>query len=574
MIDPFLIEKSNETYDAIVVGSGIAGGWVSKELCERGLKVLLVERGRPVHHKTDYTGEGKAPWEMPYREQLPYQLVEDQYWIQCKCYAFYDATKQFFVNDRDYPYQTAAGTRFDWIRGNQLGGKSILWHRQSYRWSDLDFGANASDGFGCDWPIRYKDIEPWYTHVEKFSGISGSVENIPVLPDSVFLPPFEMNAVEKFAKKTIESKYSDRKLIMGRCAHLSEPTQFFLDQGRYKCMARNECQRGCSFGAYFSTLSSTLPAALKTNNLKIACHSIVHSVIYDEQSGRASGVNIVDERDNSTREYKAKMVFLCASTIGSTQIMLNSTSTAFPSGIANSSGALGRYLMDHTYNAQAFGTIDGFDEDYYKGRRPTGIFMPRFRNVSSREKNFHRGYALFGGASRPSWQRGEYLEGFGASLKEKLHLPGPWSFTLRGSGEMLPRAENCIRLHKSLKDKWGIPQLEIDCKFSDNEKNMMKDIAETAAEMLEAIGARDIKTDISDAPPGLAIHEVGSARMGRDPKTSVLNQYNQAHDVPNLFVADGASFASSAWQNPSLTIMAIAARAANYAADQYKKNAL
>jgi choline dehydrogenase-like flavoprotein len=532
--------------------------------------VLLVERGRPVHHGKDYIGEGQAPWQMDNRGQLEYEQAKQQYWIQRKCYAFYSATKHFFVNDREQPYQTAEGKPFDWIRGNQLGGKSLLWHRQSYRWSDLDFTANSKDGYGVDWPLRYADLAPWYSHVEKFIGVSGSRENIAVLPDSEYLPPFEMNAVEKFAKQKIEARYADRKLIMGRCAHLSEPTQFFLDQGRYKCMARNECQRGCSFGAYFSTLSSTLPAALKTNNLKIACHSVVHSVSYDDKTGRATGVNIIDEQTLQTREYKARMIFLCASTLGTAQIMLNSTSSAFPTGIANTSGAVGHYLMDHVYNAGAVGEIEGFADDYYKGRRPTGIYMPRFRNVHEQNGKYLRGYAIFGGAFRGGWQRGDSIEKFGKALKHELRQPGPWSFSLKGSGEMLPRFENSASLHQTLKDKWGMPQLVMDCQFSDNEKKMMADIADTSAEMLELIGAKQIKKSINDWPPGLAIHELGTARMGKDPHTSVLNAYNQSHDVPNLFVTDGASFASSGWQNPSLTMMALTARAVDHAVEQYR----
>jgi choline dehydrogenase-like flavoprotein len=384
MSNTIYIKKTQEKFDAIVVGSGVTGGWAAKELCEKGLKTLMVERGRPVEHRKDYVGEGVKPWEMPFRGKIERDIVDEQYYIQKQNYAFNDATKHFFANDRDHPYSTPQEKPFSWIRGNQLGGKSLLWHRQSYRWSDLDFTANAKDGHGVDWPIRYKDIESWYDYVEHHVGISGSVENIPVLPDSKFLPPFEFNAVEKDLKAKFEKKYSDRKLIMGRCAHLSKPAPHHIEQGRYQCMGRNECQKGCTFGAYFSTQSSTLPAALKTNNLSIATNSIVHSVIYDPKTNRATGVRVIDSETLETREYFAKVIFLCASTLGTTHVMLNSISEAFPTGIANSSGVLGHYLMDHLYGAGANGTVPGFEDEYYSGRRPTGVYIPRFRNVTKK----------------------------------------------------------------------------------------------------------------------------------------------------------------------------------------------
>lgn len=572
MIDPFLIKKSNKKYDAIVVGSGISGGWAAKELCERGLEVLLVERGPAIRHRTDYTGEGKAPWQLEHSGQVDFATVEEQYYVQKRCYAFNAATRQFFGNDRDYPYSTAEGTRFDWIRGNSLGGRSTIWHRQSYRWGEVDFEENLRDGNGCDWPIRYGDLAPWYSHVEKFAGISGSVDNIPELPDSVCLPPFEMNAVEKHVKGLIESKYPYMKFIQGRCAHLSEPTQFFLDQGRGKCMARNQCQRGCSFGAYFSTLSSTLPAAIKTGKLEIACNSVVHSVIHDDGSNRATGVNVIDEETLESREYHGNMIFLCASTLGTAQIMLNSTSSAFPTGIANSSGVLGHYLMDHIYNVSASGIIEGFEDDYYRGNRPTGPVIPRFVNLEGQEEKFARGYFFRTGAQRLGVDRENHSTEFGADFKRRMQRPGPWLMHVGSSGEMTPKFENSVSLHPEKKDKWGIPQLLIDCKWTENDKLMMEGIRQKSVELLEAIGATDIHSDISDAPPGLAIHEMGTARMGRDPRTSVLNGRNQCHDVPNLFVADGACMASCAHQNPSLTYMAIAARAANLAADMYEQD--
>jgi len=567
------IIKSTEIFDAIVVGSGISGGWAAKELTEKGLKTLMVERGRPVEHRKDYVGEGVKPWQMPFRGHIEKALVDEQHYVQKKCYAFNDATKHFFGNDKDYPYSTPKDKPFDWIRGNQLGGKSLLWHRQSYRWSEHDFTANARDGHGVDWPIRYKDIEKWYDHVEIHAGISGSAENLEILPDSKFLPPFEMNAVEKEMKTRIEKKWKTRKLIMGRTAHLSVPAPHHTAQGRIQCQARNECQKGCSFGAYFSTQSSTLPAALATNNLTIATNSVVHSVIYDPKTNRATGVRVIDAETLETREYFAKVIFLCASTLSTTQIMLNSKSESFPTGIANSSGVLGHYLMDHLYGAGASGRVEGFEEDYYSGRRPTGLVIPRFANYSETRPNFLRGYLLTGSAMREGWDSFSQRDGFGADYKNTIRNAGSWVFNLGGSGEMLPRYENQVSLHPTLKDKWGIPQLHIECDLSENDWKMFDDIANTCAEILDAIGVKDVTKKIDakkDWHPGLAIHEMGTARMGKDPKTSVLNGWNQAHDVPNLFVTDGSSMASCASQNPSLTYMALTARAADYAVQQLK----
>lgn len=567
------IIKSTEIFDAIVVGSGISGGWAAKELTEKGLKTLMVERGRPVEHRKDYVGEGIKPWQMPFRGHIEKSIVDEQHHVQKKCYAFNDATKHFFGNDKDYPYSTPKDKPFDWIRGNQLGGKSLLWHRQSYRWSEADFNANALDGHGVDWPIRTKDIEKWYDHVEIHAGISGSVENDPALPDSKFLPPFEMNAVEKEMKTRIEKKWKTRKLIMGRTAHLSVPAPHHTAQGRIQCQARNECQKGCSFGAYFSTQSSTLPSALATNNLTIATNSVVHSVIYDPKTNRATGVRVIDAETLETREYFAKVIFLCASTLGTTQIMLNSKSESFPTGIANSSGALGHYLMDHLYGAGASGRVEGFEEEYYSGRRPTGLVMPRFTNYSEMNPKFLRGYQITGSAIRQGWDTFSQQDGFGADYKKAIRSAGSWIFNLGGSGEMLPRFENQVSLHPTLKDKWGIPQLHIECDLSENDWKMFEDIADTCAEILEGIGVKDITKKIDakkDWHPGLAIHEMGTARMGKDPKTSVLNSWNQAHDIPNLFVTDGSSMASCASQNPSLTYMALTARAADYAVQQLK----
>lgn len=567
------IKRSAEQFDAIVVGSGITGGWAAKELCERGLRTLMVERGRPVEHRTDYIGEGVDPWKMPNRGLVDRALAEDQHEVQRKCYAFDEHSKHFFNNDRDMPYSTPEDRPFSWIRGNQLGGKSLMWARQSYRWSDLDFNANAKDGHGVDWPIRYADLASWYSHVERHVGISGAQERIAVLPDSEFQPAFEFNTVEKALKQKFDASFAPARMIMGRCAHLTAPTAAQQEQSRGTCQARNMCQRGCSFGAYFSTQSSTLPAAVATGRLRIATNAIVHSVIYDPHTNRATGVRVIDSETLETREYFAKVVFLCASTLGSTQVLLNSISPSFPTGLANSSGVLGHYLMDHLYGAGASGRIEGHEEEFYSGRRPTGPYIPRFRNVLEQQTDFLRGYALSGGASREGWRDQARKPGFGKDYKAMVRAPGEWRFGLHGSGEMLPRYENMVSLHPSKKDKWGMPQLHIDCAFSENDRKMQEDIANTAANILETLGAKDVKKQIkslSEWQPGLSIHEMGTARMGHDPTTSLLNGHNQAHDVPNLFVTDGACMSSSAWQNPSLTFMALTARAAEFAAQQLK----
>ena len=566
------IKDTDQVYDAIVVGSGLSGGWAAKEFCERGLKTLMIERGRVIEHRKDYIGEGVPPWEMPMRGKVDNILLEQRYRIQKQCYAFNDATKHFFGNDRDLPYTTKDDTTFSWIRANQLGGKSLLWHRQSYRLSDHDFAANSLDGHGNDWPVRYADLEKWYGHVERHAGISGAKEGLEQLPDSEFLPPFEMSKPELDIKAAIEKAFPDRKMIMGRMAHLTQPTQLHIDQGRVQCQARNECQKGCSFGAYFSTQSSTLPAAAATGNLHIAPNSVVHSLIYDEQSKRVKGVRIIDNDTLAEREYYGKVVFLCASTLGSTQIMLNSKSKAFPDGIANSSGVLGHYLMDHNYNAGASGDVPGYEDEYYQGRRPGGIIIPNFQYEPKRgKKNYLRGYALSGGAYREGWQQNATNKGFGAEFKQQVTQAGQWRFGLHAQGEMLPRFENTVKLHSTLKDKWGIPQLEINCRWSDNELDMMKDAADTAEETLKIAGVENVHSYVTQGPPGLAIHELGTARMGHDPKDSVLNKFNQTHDINNLFVTDGASFSSSAVQNPSLTFMALTARAVDYAVSEMQQ---
>ena len=561
-------------FDAIVIGSGISGGWAIKELTERGLKVLLIERGPNTTHGQDYVAEGKAPWELPYHGSIPEDILNQEYAVQQECYALDGATKQFFVKDKEHPYITKEDKPFSWIRGYQLGGRSLLWYRQTYRWSEMDFRANKLDGYGVDWPIRYKDIAPWYDHVETFAGISGSMEGLEQLPDGQFLPPMEMNCVEIEVKRQIEHQFPNRTMIIGRCAHLTKPTSEHLELGRGQCQSRDQCERGCSFGAYFSTLSATLPAARQTNNLTIMTDSIAHSVVYDEKTKKATGVRIINANTNTYSQINARIIFLCASTLGSTQIMLNSKSESFPNGIANSSGCLGLNLMDHIFESGANAEYPGFKDKYFKGRRPNGIYIPRYRNVTSKDKRFLRGFGFQGGGKRPSWKRANGIKGIGLELKEQLRHPGPWTFSLGGFGEMLPDERNRVWLDTKLKDKWGIPILNIDCKLRENEHAMLKVMAEDAKEMLEASGMKNVKTYNNSAPPGLAIHEMGTARMGHDPTTSVLNKYNQAHDVPNLFVTDGSCMSSSACQNPSLTYMALTARAAAYAVEMLQESQL
>ena len=549
------------TFDAIVIGSGMTGGWAAKEFCEKGLKTLVLERGRNVEHIKDYPTATLNPWQLQHRDTLTAKMKEENP-VVSQCYAFTEATQHFFVKDKEHPYEQVKP--FAWIRGYQVGGKSLLWARWTQRWSDLDFEANAKQRIGVDWPIRYKDIAPWYSYVEKFVGISGNKDGIPHLPDGEFLPPMQMNCVEQHLKEVVESSFPNRHVIISRTANLSKGLN-----GRGPCQYRDLCSRGCPFAGYFSSVSASLPAARATNNLTLRPFSVVHSIIYDAKQNKATGVRVIDAQTNKMTEYFAKIIFLNAGTINTTLILLNSTSPQFPNGLGNTNDVLGHYLMDHNYRGRINATYEGFQDKYYYGRRPTGIYIPRFRNVGNDvQKDFLRGFAYAAGASRSIGTLSN--ERVGTPFKEQLTEPGAWGIWMTGMGECLPYYENKVTLSKDKKDQWGIPQVEIDCEYKTNELNMLKDILNSGAEMLQNAGFNNIEVTDTKEAPGLGIHEMGTARMGKDPKTSILNEHNQIWNVKNVFVTDGACMASNACQNPSLTYMALTARAANFAVNELK----
>jgi choline dehydrogenase-like flavoprotein len=548
-------------FDVIVVGSGISGGWAAKELTEKGLKVALVERGRIIEHQTGYTNEFKTPWEMPYRGYGDQKLLDAQYPIQQGRH-FNEFTLDHFVNDRDNPYETTGPVAFQWRRGYQLGGRSLTWGRHCYRRGDLDFEANLKDGHGVDWPIRYKDLAPWYDHVEDFIGVSGSKEGIFGLPDGNFIPPFPMNPVEVEFKARVESRYRDRKVIMGRVAHLTEPRP-----GRGLCQSRDICPRGCSFGAYFSTQSSTLPAARATGNLTLITDAIVETVDYDPAKRRVTGVSILDAGDGTRRKLTARVVFLNASTINTVAILLRSASESFPDGLANSSGTVGRYLMDHAGALLVAARIKGFDGHTTFGNRPNSLIIPRFANIGAPIEGAVRGYSYQGGSLRRAWSRGGKEPGFGKDFKNGLKGPGEWVLVLGAFAECLPRAENRITLADSKVDKYGLKQVRIDFNFSANERTLIRHAHQEALRMVGLMDAEIMMSTDQLGAPGGSVHEMGGARMGRDPRTSVLNGFNQSHDVANLFITDGAAMGSTGTVNPSLTYMALTARAANHAVE-------
>jgi choline dehydrogenase-like flavoprotein len=559
------------TYDAIVVGSGISGGWAAKELCEKGMKTLVLERGRMVKHG-EYPTANLETWELPNRNRLTLEELKDYEKQNRTGYTTRPDSIHWWVKDTEHPY--TEDKPFDWIRGYHVGGRSLMWGRQSYRWSDIDFEANLREAVAVDWPIRYKDLSPWYDHVENFIGVSGQKENLPQLPDGQFLDPMDMNCLETHVSGKIRKNFNDRIMTIGRVANITSNPERFGNRGT--CQFRNRCRRGCPYGAYFSSNASTLPAADATGNLTIRPHSIVTEIIYDPETKKAKGVRILDGETNETMEFFAKIVFLCASTLGTSWIMLHSTSDRFPNGFGNDSGELGHNVMDHHFRLGASGETEMFGDKYYKGRRANGFYIPRFQNVgnNAKKRNYLRGFGYQGGASRQSWSRNVAELSFGKGFKEEVREPGIWRIGMTAFGECLPYHENHVRLTDEVKDKFGLPTFVMSAEWKENEYEMRKDMMSEAAEMLEAAGLKNINTYDRSCNPGLGIHEMGTARMGKDPKTSVLNGNNQVHAAKNVFVTDGACMTSAACVNPSLTYMALTARAANFAVDELKKGNL
>ncbi len=558
----FNIDSTQDrTFDAIVIGSGISGGWAAKELTERGLKTLVLERGRDVKHNVDYPTTNMMPWEFKHRNEVP-QKIQEENPVVSRCYAFREDAMHFFVKDNEHPY--VQEKPFDWIRGYQVGGKSLLWARQTQRWSNFDFEGPARDGFAVDWPIRYADLAPWYSHVEKFAGISGNKDGLPELPDGEFLPAIELTCVEKYFQEQLKKHYGNRHLIVARCAHITQPQPIHLQQGRGQCQNRNLCQRGCPFGGYFSSNSSTLPWAANTGNLTLRPHSVVHSVLYDETKGKANGVLVLDANTHEAIEYYAPIIFVNASALNTNLILLNSKSRRFPNGLGNDNGLLGRFVAFHNYRARISAEYDGLKEFTTDGRRPTSGYIPRFRNVFKQETDFLRGYAA-------GFSGGRYDEqghdGLGLELKEKLAKTqlGPWRVGSHMMGETIPKESNFVALDETQTDEWGIPRLKISVDYDDNDEKMVADFVEQFTEMYTRAGFTNIRTSDSRQAPGLDIHEMGGVRMGRDPKTSLLNEWNQLHACKNVYVTDGACMTSTSTQNPSLTYMAMTARAVDYA---------
>jgi len=555
---------AQNTFDAIVIGSGISGGWAAKELTEKGLKVLMLERGRNFEHIKDYKSAIKDPWDFEHRGSVTKESLKDRPVI-ARTWGKNEAIIDYWAKDSEAPYHEIKP--FKWWRAYQLGGRSILWGRQSYRWSDLDFEANAKDGWAIDWPIRYRDIAPWYDHAEKFIGVSGSMEGLPHLPDGQFLPPMDMTCVEKDVAARIKAKWpGQRHMFIGRTANLT-----VAHNGRTQCQFRNRCWEGCQFGAYFSTQSSTLPAAKATGNITVRPWSIVSKILYDKDTKKAKGVEVMDAENNKTYEFYSKIVFVNASALNSAWVMMNSATDVWPGGLGSSSGELGHNIMDHHYNLGASGDMEGYEDKYYFGRRANGIYIPRFANLNGDKRDYLRGFGYQGGGSRQSWNREIAEYNVGAEFKDAISEPGKWTMGIGGFGELLPHHNNTISLDKERKDKWGLPILAMDAVLQDNEYKMRKDIVSEAIAMLEAGGAKNIESHDGGHEIGDGIHEMGSARMGHDPKTSVLNGNNQVWDAKNVFMTDGACMTSSSCVNPSLTYMALTARAANFAVEELKK---
>lgn len=559
------------SFDAIVIGSGMSGGWAAKEFCEKGLKTLLLERGRDVKHIKDYPTTNMFPWEFKHRGQIPYAITKDNP-VVSRCYAFKEDAMHFFVKDTEHPY--VQDKPFDWIRGYQVGGKSIMWARQTQRWSDFDFEGPARDGFAVDWPIRYKDLAPWYSYVEKFAGISGNKDGLEELPDGEFLPPWELTCVENYFKDVVAKNYKGRHVIYARCAHITKPEPIHIEQGRGMCLARTICQRGCPYGGYFNSNSTTIPWAEKTGNLTLRPHSVVHSIIYDEVKGKATGVRVIDAVSKQPIEFFAPVIFVNAGNLNTNLILLNSVSKRFPNGLGNDNGLLGKYVAFHNYRARISARYEGMKDFTVEQGRATGAYIPRFRNVRKQETDFLRGYASTFTARRSSRSK---TDGFGEDLKDKLMAReelGSWNVGSTCMGETIPKETNFVSLDKDKKDEWGIPLLKISVDYDENDEKMIKDFFEQYTEMFTMAGFTDIKTGDSKQAPGLDIHEMGGVRMGKDPKTSLLNEWNQMHECKNVFVTDGACMTSTSTQNPSLTYMALTARAAHHAMDLMKKKEL
>jgi choline dehydrogenase-like flavoprotein len=554
-------------FDAIVVGSGISGGWAAKELTEKGLRVIMLERGRNVEHVKDYVNATKAPWEYPHRGGRT-KAMEEAYPVLKRDYPLNEKNLSFWASDADSPYTEVK--RFDWFRGYQVGGRSLMWGRQSYRLGDLDFEGNAKDGIAVDWPIRYADIKPWYDHVERHAGIAGSRENLPQLPDGEFQPAMPLNCAEEMIAGQLRQHFDGRRrIIPGRVANLTRPLP-----GRGQCQHRGACWLGCPYGAYFSTQSSTLPAAMATGRLTLRPFSIATEVLYDRDRKRATGVRVLDANTNQTIDFRARVVFLCASALNSTWLLMRSATDLWPGGLGSSSGELGHNLMDHHFRVGAEGKIDGMEDKYIYGRRPTGFYIPRYRNVAGDKRDYLRGFGYQGSAGRDGWSRAVAELGVGGAFKDAMSQPGGWEIGATAFGEMLPNHANQIGIDQTKKDKWGLPVLKIDCAIGENEQRMRRDMVNDMAEMLEAAGVKQIEKFDNGYFPGMGIHEMGTARMGRDPKTSVLNGHNQVWDAQNVFVTDGACMTSAACQNPSLTYMALTARAADFAVNELNRRNL
>jgi len=559
------------SYDAIVVGSGISGGWAAKELCDRGLKTLVLERGRDVKHIRDYPTATKDPWEFPHRGRISQQLKMENPIIS-KCYAFDESAQHFFVKDKEHPY--VQEKPFDWIRGYQVGGKSLMWGRETQRWSRFDFEAPARDHYAVDWPIRYNELAPWYSHVEIFAGICGNKDGLETMPDGEFLPGWELNCVEKHLQEKINAHYPERHLLTGRCAHLTKPAAIHLQQNRGQCQARDLCTRGCPYGGYFSSNSSTLPWAERSGNMTLKTHAVVHSIIYDESKKKATGVRVIDAVTKQATDYFARIIFINAACLNTNLILLNSTSNRFPNGFGNDYDLLGKYVAFQNYRGLVTATMEGFQDGYYYGRRPAQAIMPSFRNIYRQETDFLRGYVVFAGASRAGWDSDEGKETIGQDYKEHLCMAHGWGVYMSMQGETIPKASNHVRLSKDRSDDWGIPQLVTSVGYDDNDEKQVKDFLEQTTEMLDKAGCKNITPTDTKQAPGLDIHEMGGVRMGKDEKTSLLNGWNQFHNCPNVLVTDGACMTSTGTQNPSLTFMAITARTVDHAAAEMKKGNL